>query len=207
MIRGWLTAPPPVSTHQDWSADCRARHGIGPGGRSMPHPPRPNAGAAAGCAALPARVREGPAALGREGEVGDAANRLVGPPHPALSPGRRRDRAKFGFGGGGSTSFPVAISSRMAPSSRAFSCASTFSSPGPTARVVSAAEDRVRASRLNIRSSRIFNARGSAEADLLTSCFGRLAVTYLIVALWPTAQALLSRSVRTRFRLRLLFDC
>jgi hypothetical protein len=22
MIRGWLAASPPVSTHQDWSADC-----------------------------------------------------------------------------------------------------------------------------------------------------------------------------------------
>jgi hypothetical protein len=31
--------------------------------------------------------REGPVAQRREGEVGSAANRLVGPPHPALSPG------------------------------------------------------------------------------------------------------------------------
>jgi hypothetical protein len=30
--------------------------------------------------------REGPGAERREGEVGDAANRLGGPPHPALSP-------------------------------------------------------------------------------------------------------------------------
>jgi len=34
--------------------------------------------------------REGPAQ--REGEVGSAANRPGGPPHPALSPGRRGER-------------------------------------------------------------------------------------------------------------------
>ena len=30
--------------------------------------------------------REGPSPQGWEGEVGGAANRVVGPPHPALSP-------------------------------------------------------------------------------------------------------------------------
>ena len=34
----------------------------------------------------PRGEREGPVAQRREGEVGDAAYRLVGPPHPSLSP-------------------------------------------------------------------------------------------------------------------------
>src|SRR6267143_1452614 len=36
--------------------------------------------------------REGPVAQRREGEVGGAARRLVGFPHPTLSPGRRGER-------------------------------------------------------------------------------------------------------------------
>ena len=38
--------------------------------------------------------REGPNPPGWEGEVGGAADQHVGPPHPALSPGRRGERVK-----------------------------------------------------------------------------------------------------------------
>ena len=38
--------------------------------------------------------REGPDPQGWEGEVGGATNRLVGPPHPTLSPGQRGERVK-----------------------------------------------------------------------------------------------------------------
>ena len=38
--------------------------------------------------------REGPDPQGWEGEVGGATNRLVGSPHPTLSPGQRGERGK-----------------------------------------------------------------------------------------------------------------
>ena len=68
-VQRWLAASPPVSTHQDWPADSRARHGIGPGGRLMPRPPLPSAGAAAGCAA--------PAALMRRSCPGEAGHAVA----------------------------------------------------------------------------------------------------------------------------------
>jgi hypothetical protein len=81
LTRGWPAAYPPVSTHQGWPADCRARPGIGLGGRSMPRPLLPSVEVAAVCAAPAARVRRS-----CRGEAGHAVAPGV---RPGSSLGRR----------------------------------------------------------------------------------------------------------------------
>src|SRR5271157_540743 len=83
----------------------------------------------------------------------------------------------------------------MAPSSLALSCARTSSSAGPTVGV-GAAEERARASRFSIRSSRIFSERASAEADLLTSCL--ITASRLVILRAPTVLGDRQRVVQQR---------